>query len=191
MKKIVFDIETKNTFAEAGGRDPLLLDISVVVAYDYETDKYYAYRDTELSKLWPLVEQADLIIGYNSNYFDIPILNKYYPGDLTRIKSLDLLEEIKKSLGKRISLDMVAGGTLGKTKSASGLQAVEWWKEGKVDEIIKYCEQDVRVTKEVHDYALANKELKYKLINEVRSFPIDLSAYDNMERGGINYTLPF
>jgi DEAD/DEAH box helicase domain-containing protein len=191
MKKIVFDIETKNTFAEVGGRDPILLDLSVVVAYDYETDKYYSYQESELTKLWPLLEQADLIIGYNSNYFDIPILNKYYPGDLTRIKSLDLLEEIRKSLGKRISLDMVAGGTLGKAKSANGLQAVEWWKEGKIDEIIKYCEQDVRVTKEVHDYALANKELKYKLINEIKSFPIDLSAYDNLKGGGINYTLPF
>jgi DEAD/DEAH box helicase domain-containing protein len=191
MRKIVFDIETKNTFAEAGGRDPLLLDISVVVAYDYQTDKYSSYLESDLPKLWTLLEEADLIIGYNSNYFDIPILNKYYPGDLSRIKSLDLLDEIKKSLGKRVSLDMVAGGTLGTAKSANGLQAVEWWKQGRIDDIIKYCEQDVRITKEVYDYALANKELKYKLINEVKGFPIDLSAYEKMERGGINYTLGF
>jgi len=191
MKKIVFDIETKNTFAEVKGREQVLLDLSVVVAYDYETDKYYSFLESELKGLWQLFESADLLIGFNSDYFDIPILNKYYPGDLSKLNSLDILDEIKKQLGKRISLDMVAGGTLGTSKSASGLQAVDWWKQGKINEIIKYCTQDVRITKEVYDYALATKTLKYKVINEIKTFDLDLSAYEKMERGGINYTLPF
>jgi DEAD/DEAH box helicase domain-containing protein len=191
MKKIVFDIETKNTFAQAGTRDSIGLDLSVVSIYEYANDRYTSYLEADLPKLWPILEAADLIIGFNSNYFDIPILNKYYPGDLTKIKSLDLLEEIKNSLGKRIGLDSVASATLGHSKSADGLAAVAWWAEGKVEEVIKYCEQDVRVTKEVYDYAVANKLLKYKSVTEVLSFPIDLSAYEKVEAKAINYTLPF
>jgi DEAD/DEAH box helicase domain-containing protein len=141
--------------------------------------------------LWPILEDADLLIGFNSNYFDIPVLDKYYPGDLKKIRSLDLLEEIKKSLGKRVGLDAVASATLGHSKSADGLQAVSWWAEGKIDEIIKYCEQDVRVTKEVYDYAMNNKSLKYKSLTDSLSFPIDLSDYERVEKAVINYTLPF
>jgi DEAD/DEAH box helicase domain-containing protein len=191
MKKIVFDIETKNTFAQVGSRDPAALDLSVVSIYEYDKDKYSSFLEGSLTKLWPILEDADLLIGFNSNYFDIPVLDKYYPGDLKKIRSLDLLEEIKKSLGKRVGLDAVASATLGHSKSADGLQAVSWWAEGKIDEIIKYCEQDVRVTKEVYDYALNNKSLKYKSLTDSLSFPIDLSDYERVEKAVINYTLPF
>ncbi|KKR13129.1 MAG: DEAD/DEAH box helicase domain protein [Candidatus Falkowbacteria bacterium GW2011_GWA2_39_24] len=113
MKKIVLDIETQNTFNEVGSRDPLALSISLLVVYDYTTDQYYSFLENEFSQLWKIIENADMIIGYNSDYFDIPLLNKYYPGDLTKIKSLDILAEIRKVINKRISLDSVAAGTLG------------------------------------------------------------------------------
>ena len=110
MKKIVLDIETKNTFSQVGSTDAARLDLSLLVVYDFETDRYQSFLEQELPKLWPLLERTDLIIGYNSDTFDIPLLNKYYSGDLTKIKSLDLLVEIRKSLGRRLSLDMVAAG---------------------------------------------------------------------------------
>ncbi|MEI6378453.1 MAG: ribonuclease H-like domain-containing protein [Candidatus Falkowbacteria bacterium] len=191
MKKLVFDIETRNTFAEAGSRDPLALDLSLLVVYDYDSDQFTSYVQEDLPKLWPLLEQADMIIGFNSDYFDIPILNKYYPGDLSRIRSLDLLSEVKKSLGKRISLDMIAAGTLGREKTAHGLQAVEWWKEGKIEEIRKYCIEDVRITRDIYDYARANGRLKYKVVDEVREFAIDASAWEQSGSSAINFTLPF
>jgi DEAD/DEAH box helicase domain-containing protein len=192
MRKLVFDIETRNTFEEAGGRDPLLLDISIVVVYDYQVDKYYSYTQEELPKLWPLIEQADLLIGFNSDYFDIPLLNKYYPGDLTKITSLDILAEVRKSLGKRISLDMIAAGTLNRGKISHGLEAVEWWKQGRVDDIRKYCEEDVRITKDVYDYARTHNHLKYKLVNEIKEFPIDASQWETLfGASGLNFTLPF
>ncbi len=138
MRKIVFDIETRNTFQEAESNDPADLDVSVVCIYDEATDTYSSYIQEDLPKLWPIIEQADMLIGYNSDHFDIPLLNKYYPGDLTKIKSLDLLKEIRQSLGRRIKLDDIAEGTLGKNKIAHGLEAVTWWKKGEVDKIIKY-----------------------------------------------------
>jgi len=132
VRKIVFDIETSNTFQQTGSADPAALNLSVICVHDSETDEYTTYLQEELSQLWPLIEKADMLIGYNSDHFDIPLLNKYYPGDLTRIKSLDLLKEIKNSLGRRIKLDSVAESTLGKKKIGHGLEAITWWKNGEM-----------------------------------------------------------
>ena len=129
MRKIVFDIETSNTFQDIGKADPALLDLSVICVHDSDTDKYTSYVQEELTNLWPLLEKADMLIGYNSDHFDIPLLNKYYPGDLTQIKSLDLLKEIKNSLGRRLKLDSVAEATLGKKKIGHGLDAIVWWEK--------------------------------------------------------------
>ena len=193
MKKVVFDIETKNIFRDVGRNDPTLLDISMVCAHDSETNAYTSYLEEELPKLWPLIERADMLIGYNSDHFDIPLLNKYYPGDLTRIKSLDLLKEIYEILGKRIRLDAVAEGTLGINKSGHGLQAIEWWKAGEIDKIRKYCLDDVRITKEIYDYALANGKIKYKDLGRVREVPLDTSTWETTtpDTHSLTHTLPF
>ena len=138
MRKIVFDIETRNLFQDVGSNDPKDLDISVVCVYDSETDAYTSYLQEDLPKLWPLIEKADMLITFNGDHFDIPLLGKYYNGDLTKIKSLDLMVEIKKVLGHRIKLDTIAEATLGRNKIGHGLEAIAWWNEGKIDEIIKY-----------------------------------------------------
>ena len=190
MKKIVFDIETKNTFREVGSSAPTALDISLLVIYDYEAGVYQYYLEKDFPKLWKILEGADLLIGYNSDHFDIPILNKYYPGDLTAIRSIDLLLEIKKSIGRRISLENVAQATLGKTKSGYGLQAVEWWKNGEIEKIRKYCEDDVKITKEVYEYALTNGHLKYKDLLTIKEAPLNTSAWDTNDTSFVNYTLP-
>ncbi len=191
MKKIVFDIETKNMFQEVGKNDPSLLDLSIVCIYDYSTDTYSSYLEEELPALWPILENCDMLIGYNSDHFDIPILNKYYPGDLTKIKSLDILKEIKDSFGRRLSLNTIAEGTLGTAKSANGLQAITWWRQGEIDKIRKYCLDDVKITKEVYDYALKNKELKFKDGGVMQTIKLDPSEWENLEASGMTFTLPF
>lgn len=192
MRKIVLDIETQNTFRDVGKNDPSALDISLLVIYDYETEKYSSYLQEDFPKLWAILERADLIIGYNSDHFDVPLLNKYYPGDLTRIRSVDLLAEIQKAIGRRVRLDDVASATLGIGKSASGLEAIEWWKSGEIEKIRQYCEQDVRVTKDVYEYAKKNSSLKYKDIAGVREFPIDPSRWElEIKSAPMNFTLPF
>ncbi|HVY55344.1 MAG TPA: ribonuclease H-like domain-containing protein, partial [Thermodesulfobacteriota bacterium] len=162
MRKIVFDIETRNIFQDVGSNDPRDLDISVVCLYDYSTDQYHSFLQEDFGKLWPILESADMLITFNGDHFDIPLLDKYYPGDLTKIKSLDLLKEVKKSLGFRIKLDSIAQATLGAGKSGHGLEAVTWWKQGEIEKIIKYCKDDVKVTKDIYDYALKNGSLKFK-----------------------------
>jgi DNA polymerase elongation subunit (family B) len=192
IRKVVFDIETANIFDEVGSNDPTKLDISIVGVYDSGTDTYSAYRVEEFDKMWPIFERADILIGYNSDHFDIPLLNKYYAGNLANIKSLDLLVEIKESLGRRLRLDSVAEATLGINKSGHGLEAVKWWKEGKEDLVIKYCLDDVRITKEVYDYALKHKELKYKDFGEERIIKLNTKDWETITTPAVlTHTLPF
>ncbi|MCB9805946.1 ribonuclease H-like domain-containing protein [Candidatus Nomurabacteria bacterium] len=190
MRKITFDIETSNIFSEVGSADPTLLDLSVVCIHDSETDLYSHFFQEDLNKLWPIIEKADMLIGYNSNNFDIPLLNKYYAGDLKHIKSLDLLEEIRKSLGRRIKLDDIAKGTLGEQKSADGLQALVWWKNGEKQKVVDYCIQDVKVTKKIYDYALENGYVRYPKNGKVAEIKLDTSKWEEKE-GGLAPTLGF
>ena len=191
MRYIVFDLETQNTFQEVGSNEASALDISVASLYDSQTEKYTTVTIDELDTIWPIIEQADALVGYNSNHFDIPLLNKYYPGDLTHIKSIDLLESIRLSLGRRLRLDSVAQATIGARKSAHGLQAVRWWKEGKIDEIKKYCEQDVKVTKKVFEYDLKHGHVKFKDRSRKREIPLDISTWMIKEDGAMTHSLLF
>ncbi len=191
MRKIVFDIETKNLFADVGKADPALLDIAIVCVWDSETDSYSSYLEEELPKLWPLIEGADMLIGYNSDHFDIPLLNKYYPGDLTKIKSLDILKEIKNSLGRRLRLDSIAEATLGEGKTADGLQGVQWWREGKIDKVREYCLHDVKITKEVYEFARKHNKLYFKELNNKREIPLDTSKWEEEGDSAMTFTLPF
>ena len=192
MKRIViFDIETRNIFEDVGKNDPALLDISIVGAYDSLTDTYTSYSVEELPALWPLIEKADALVGFNSDHFDIPLLNKYYSGDLTKIKSIDIMVAVKKSLGRRLSLGNIVGATLGLAKSADGLQAYRWWKEGKVQEIRDYCLQDVKVTKDLYEHILKHKKLKFRDGPDVKELPIDISDWEAWEDSSLTHTLPF
>jgi len=192
MRYIVFDLETQNFFGETGSNDPVSLDISVASIYDSESDKYVTVTVDDLALIWPYIERADALVGYNSNHFDIPLLNKYYPGDLTQIKSIDILESIRNSLGRRLRLDSVAQATIGAKKSADGAQAVRWWREGKVDEVKKYCEQDVRVTKKIFDYALANGHVKFKDGSRKRDIPLDITSWGvKDDEVSMTHSLPF
>jgi DEAD/DEAH box helicase domain-containing protein len=166
MRKIVFDIETKNIFQDVGSRNPEDLDISVVGLYDFETNKYYTFLQEEFDAMWEIFKKADLMITFNGEYFDIPLLNKYYKkaglGDLKQIRSLDIFKEIKQTSGRWLKLDKIAMGTFGINKSGDGLEAVKWWREGKIEEIKKYCLDDVKITKDVYEFAMKNKKLIFK-----------------------------
>lgn len=166
MRKIVFDIETKNIFQDVGSSDPVDLDISVVCTYDYETNKYDSFLQEDFNRLWDMIDKADMLITFNGDHFDIPLLNKYYKkagrGDLTKIRSLDLLKEIRNAYGRRMKLTQIAEGTFGIPKSGDGLEAVAWWRNGEIDKIKKYCIEDVRITKDVYEYAMKNKKLLFK-----------------------------
>ncbi|MDP2631285.1 MAG: ribonuclease H-like domain-containing protein [Candidatus Uhrbacteria bacterium] len=186
--EVVLDIETRTAIGEVPWDE---LRVSVVVAYYYDTDVYEAYLEEDLPKLFKRLEGCSRIIGYNSVGFDMPVLNRYYPGDLLQIAQLDMLAKIYTSLGFRIKLDSVASATIGVGKSAHGLQAVQWWKEGRVEEVIEYCKQDVKVTKEVYEFGRDKGFLLFDdRMGERRQVEVDFSVPAD-EKSSINLTMGF
>ncbi len=190
MRKITLDLETKNLFSDVGSNDPTALDISVICIHDSLDDTYKSFTEANLKDLWPILEQSDMLITWNGDHFDIPLLNKYYAGDISKIKSLDLMKEVVKILGRRLKLDTVAQATLGKAKSGNGLEAIEWWLSGEVDKIIKYCIDDVRLTKEIYDYAIANSSLKYKDNGMIKEVKLDTGSWEVPQSDAMTFTLP-
>lgn len=194
VRIITFDIETSNQFSDVGSSDSTMLNISVVGIHDSANDSLESFLVPDFPRLWKVIEQADALVGYNSDHFDIPLLNKYYPGDLTRIKSIDLLREIHLSLGRRVKLDAVAEGTLGTRKSGNGLDAIKWWREGKVDLVREYCLKDVDITRKVFDYALKNNSLKFKELGKTKEVKINTKnwlAPSGSSNGSLTHTLGF
>ena len=192
MKKVVFDIETSNIFQEVGSNNPADLSISVVGLYEYETDSYQTFLQEDFPKLWPILENVDMLITFNGDHFDIPLLDKYYSGSLFKIKSLDILKEMQKSAGRRMKLDQIAEGTLGVNKSGHGLDAIKWWREGEIDKVKKYCLDDVRITKDVYEYALKNGKLIFKEGPNLNTVKLDTTDWETLpEPTALNFTLPF
>jgi len=190
MRKITLDIET--TSAAPGRIDPAEMELALIGIHDSDTDSYDSFTVPELSRLWPILERADLLIGYNSDHFDIPILNRYYTGDLTKIKSVDLLSEIRESLGRRLKLDSVAQATLGVGKSGSGLQAIEWWKAGDVERVRTYCLKDVEITKKIYDFAREHGYVQYMDFNTKKKVPIETAHWEDGDGAHrMTHTLPF
>lgn len=178
MRAITFDIESISDSVVRGHIDVHEQELTVVAIHDSETGEYTSYSKEELSSLWPILERADMLIGFNSDSFDIPLLNRYYPGDLKHLHSLDLLVEVQKVLGRRIRLQSLAEATLGRGKSGDGLKAGVWWREGKQDLVRKYCIEDVRLTRELYDYAMKNGKIKYKDLMELRDIKLDTATWE-------------
>lgn len=178
MRAITFDIESISDSVMRGHIDVNEQELTVVGIHDSETGEYSSFFKEDLTKLWPILERADMLIGFNSDSFDIPLLNRYYPGDLSHVRSLDLMVEVQEVLGRRIRLQALAEATLGKGKTGDGLKAQDWWREGKKDKVAEYCIEDVRITRELYDYALANGILKYKDLRDIRDIKIDTSLWN-------------
>jgi DEAD/DEAH box helicase domain-containing protein len=193
MKKhpIILDVETKHTFREFG--DPRDLGVTVVAIYDYATEKGQTFLEKEISQIFPLLENASYVIGYNSRSFDLPVLQAYYPGDVNMFCQFDILEDIKKRIGKRISLNDVAKATVNHQKSGHGLMAIDYYKEGKFDELRKYCLDDVLVTKDVFEYGIENNLIYYQNEYGKQGIPVLWKKYKNSDGDGseMPLTLPF
>lgn len=152
--KIVLDLETKKTFDEVGGHhNSHKLGVSLVGIYSYNRDKYRAFKEEEFEELLELLKNTELMIGFNSKSFDNTVLQPYFKDfDLSTVPHLDILEEVVFALGHRLKLESVAQSTLGYGKSGSGLDAIMYYRNNDWDNLIKYCLDDVKVTKEVYDY---------------------------------------
>ena len=151
----VFDLETIRSAEEVGGwHQAHRMGVSVGVVYDSEINGCVTYLEHEMDRLVKHLQSLDLIVGFNNKRFDNIVLSAYTSIDLNSLPALDLLEETHNYLGYRLSLNSLAEHTLGKAKTADGLQALQWYKEGRIDLIQQYCRSDVEMTRDLLYHAL-------------------------------------
>jgi DEAD/DEAH box helicase domain-containing protein len=162
MNDIFFDLETQKSFQEVGGRENLrLLRVSVAVTFSTTTNDFKSYTEKDVPALIADLKAADRVIGFNLLGFDYQVLKAYTSERLSNLKTLDLLDDIYNRLGFRIGLDALAGATLNANKSADGLAAIQWFREGKIDQLIAYCRDDVAITKQLFEFGRDNGFVMY------------------------------
>lgn len=159
----VLDIETRRSAKEVGGWNRAeKMGVSCAVLYDSEDDRFHSYLQEDMEKLCRDLETYDLVIGFNIIRFDYKVLSGLCDFDFFALPTLDMLLKIHERLGYRLSLDHLARETLGAGKSADGLAALEWWKQGKIDKIVAYCRQDVMVTRDLYLYGRDHEYLLFR-----------------------------
>ncbi len=163
MKNIVyFDLETQKSAEEVGGWDNISrMGMSVGVIYSTADGAYHIYSEKQVSDLIKALQRADLVVGFNNLRFDYEVLHGYTSFDLRQLPTLDMLVQLADTLRHRLSLDAIATATFGVEKTAEGLQAIQWYKEGKLLEIAEYCCYDVKITRMVHEYGVQHHQLHY------------------------------
>jgi DEAD/DEAH box helicase domain-containing protein len=164
VKNIVFfDLETQRSFQEVGGRHNIpRLGLSVAVTYSTADSEYHHYTEETVADLIEELKAADLVVGFNVIRFDYEVLRAYTDYPLRKLPTVDMLDDIYRTLGFRISLDALASATLEIGKSADGLQAIRWWRQGKMQELFDYCQQDVEVTRQLYEFGRQNKYVQYR-----------------------------
>lgn len=160
---VYFDLETQRSANDVGGWDRKGdMGMSVGVTFSTASNEYRIFGEDAIDNLITQLRRADLVIGYNHINFDYHVLMGYTCLDLpSLLVSLDLCKDLEQRIHHRPKLDHIAAASLGQGKTAEGLQAIRWWREGKVMEIARYCCFDVKVTKLVHEHGVTHGKIKF------------------------------
>ncbi len=161
---VYFDLETQRTANDAGGWDKkAAMGMTVGATYSTGTGRYAVYGEAQVQELVEQLRQADLVVGFNVISFDYEVLMGYTIMDLAHsVPTLDLMVSLEQKIGHRIGLEAVAQATIGCGKTADGLDAIKWWREGRHLEVARYCCFDVKVTRLVHEYGMAHGEVFFQ-----------------------------
>lgn len=176
MDTIVIDVETQKSFADVGGKENLReLGVAVAGVYSYAADKFLALEEQELSGLGQMLSGSERLVGFNLKQFDIPVLEPYLGSALfSRLTIVDLFEDAVRFLGHRVGLEGLAKATLGQGKSGHGLEALEWFKQGRIDDVKKYCLDDVRLTRDLYEFGKKSGHVLFEsyIDRKIHSIPV-------------------
>lgn len=183
MNAIIYDIEIlravpiQNSYCEkgikycSGWSDHARMGISVLCVYDYAEDRYRSFCDDNKEQFMELLDKrGPLCIGFNSIPFDNAVIAATSgwraPNDAM---CYDLLRETWMAAGLEptfnrkthggYGLDAMCKKNFGTEKSGNGALAPVLWQRGQIGEVIDYCLNDVRLTKQLFDAVLAGKPL--------------------------------
>jgi DEAD/DEAH box helicase domain-containing protein len=172
---LVLDLETQKSFKDVGRANLHKLKVSVVCIYDYQTGQYQTYEEKETMALDKRLQDAGLVVGFNVRRFDLPVLEPYLFRSIDQIPVLDLLDVIERERGHRASLDSIAGPTLKQHKSGHGADALVMFKENRMDELKRYCQDDVRLTKDVYEYGCREGKILFTSSWDYKTYEIPVS----------------
>lgn len=199
--KLVFDIESD-------GLLQTITKLHVIATLDIESGEEKSYHGEALEEGLRSLSAADTLIGHNIINYDIPAITKVYPGFSTSAKLVDTLVLSRAVYGDLFAYDMAVfkrklspkdygshslrawGKRLGTKKGEYGETAT--WKEWS-EEMEQYCAQDVRVTKELHDYlrgqhiteTMLEMELQFARLmteQELHGFLFDVESAELLHR---------
>jgi DNA polymerase elongation subunit (family B) len=182
MNYITFDIETYDpnitleniNSSPMGGRiDTEKINVSVIGAYVSWIDQYLAFFEEDVVDFMNLMREADLIVGFNHLWFDIPVLKKYSSYDVKTLHCYDIMAEFEKKAGHRIKLDSIAEATLGQNKTDSYSVYRSYHLEGKWAELTDYCMHDVLITEKIFRLVLQDRPIMYKDMMSTRQLVLD------------------
>jgi len=160
---LVFDLETQRSADDVGGWGfASKMGLALAVVYDVTRAAYRTYYEADVERLLLDLALADRVVGFNIDRFDLAVLSGYTDRDLGRIRTLDLLAEIHRILGFRVSLNHLAEVNLGESKAGDGLQSLKWWKDGRIDLIERYCRKDVEVTRRLWELGRSQQFLLHR-----------------------------
>jgi DEAD/DEAH box helicase domain-containing protein len=160
LDKLVIDIETKNSFADVGGQQNInRLEISIIGVYSYKRDEFFAFDEKQFQDFEKLMKESGAFIGFALKRFDVPVLKTHIHQDFSSIRILDILEEVEAQRGHRIGLDDLAQANIGTGKTGHGLEAIDMYREGRIDELKQYCLNDVKITRDLYEHGIKNGKL--------------------------------
>lgn len=187
ITEVIFDCETQKLFSEITTNDPADLGVSLVSVYVRTVDdsqreitgSMYSFWESEIPAMWQHFRNAKRIIGFNSIKFDVPALIRMAPPEFAKLPHFDIMQSVRDVLGHSLSLNALATQTLGVTKTDVGTNAVLYWKSQDPAQLAKlkeYCEADVLITRDLYDFGVREKRLKYiDKFNTPREFAVDFS----------------
>ena len=164
MNYVFFDLETQNLFDDVGGRDNIeKLKVACGVTWSTQRNDFAVYWEKDVPALLEELKSATRVIGFNLRGFDYLVLQPYAPEmRFASLPTLDMLLDLQKILGFRVSLDSIASASLGAAKTADGVQSVEWFRAGELDKVAEYCKADVDITRRVYEFGRDNGYIFYR-----------------------------
>jgi DEAD/DEAH box helicase domain-containing protein len=162
MNLLFFDLETQKLFREVGGREAGKLRLACGVTFTTARNNFKVYWERDAQALIDELESADKVIGFNIREFDYEVLRPYAPAfNFASLRTLDLLLDLRRTLNFGLPLDSLARACLGTTKTADGVQSVEWFRAGQLDKVAEYCKADVDITRRVYEFGKENGFVYY------------------------------
>jgi DNA polymerase I-like protein with 3'-5' exonuclease and polymerase domains len=154
----VFDIETDNLY------DKVTLTHCIVI-YDITAQQTFTYGPDNITAALDHLATADVLLGHNVIFYDLPVLEKLYPQFKHNARVIDTLICTRLIWPKELLYDLDIEQYPQVPKNLRGSASLKAWgwrlADHKIDfkdfkeysqEMLDYCVQDVQVTKKLWEH---------------------------------------